>query len=136
MVRNIKLLTQYIKDLSFENYAAQKNRFVKEEPKIHIDMKIKSKILKSHCLEVTMVCLLEAKNNSEKLFLIELTYAATFKITDLEDLNQHTHIIFVDCPNIMFPFVRQILFNITRDSGFPPINLNHIDFDALFDRKK
>ena len=135
MVKHIKLLTQYIKDISFENYSAQKNSFTKEKPKIHIDIKIKKKILKSNCLEITIISLLEAGTISEKLFLIELAYAATFEITDLKNLDEQRRLIFVDCPNIMFPFIRQILFNITRDSGYEAITLDHIDFEGLFNKK-
>ena len=135
MVKKIKLLSQYIKDLSFENYAAQKRKFSNEEPEIHIDIKIKKKNLLNGPLEVTLLILLEAKNKSEKLFLLELSYAATFAINRPDNSNQNKRISFVDCPNIMFPFVQQIIFSITQTSGFPPLTLDYIDFEDLFNSK-
>ena len=133
MATKIKLISQYVKDLSFENYAAQRSEFPKEEPIVHIDIKIKRKVLKNGLLEVTLLLLLEAKNKTEKLFLIELSYAATFNVGSLKDPSEDKRVIFVDCPNIMFPFVRQILFTITLTSGFSPLTLDHIDFHELFD---
>ena len=135
MGNKIKLISQYIKDLSFENYAAQTGKFLQEEPKIHIDIKMKRKVLANSSLEVTLVLLLEAAVKKEKVFLIELSYAGIFMFQNLATTNQNKRISFVDCPNIMFPYIRQILFNITQNSGFPPLTLDHIDFSELFDSK-
>tara|TARA_B100000902_G_scaffold342893_1_gene347242 strand:- start:60 stop:476 length:417 start_codon:yes stop_codon:yes gene_type:complete len=128
-----KLISQYIKDLSFENYAAQKNEFEHGKFDLNMDLNIKKKDLKSDLLEITINILLEAKLLKEKKFLIELSYASTFKKNKQESTLDEKKFAFVDCPNIMFPFVRQIVFNISQNSGFLPINLEYINFQDLFD---
>ena len=128
-----KLISQYIKDLSFENYAAQKNEFEHGKFDLNMDLNIKKKDLKSDLLEITINILLEAKLLKEKKFLIELSYASTFKKNKQKSTLDEKKFAFVDCPNIMFPFVRQIVFNISQNSGFLPINLEYINFQDLFD---
>ena len=128
-----KLISQYIKDLSFENYAAQKNEFGLGKFDLNMDLNIKKKDLKSDLFEITINVLLEAKLLKEKKFLIELSYASTFKKNKQESTLDEKKFAFVDCPNIMFPFVRQIIFNVSQDSGFLPINLEYINFQDLFD---
>jgi preprotein translocase subunit SecB len=129
----IKLISQYIKDLSFENYAAQTGNFSQQKPKINIDIKIKRKVLTNSILEITLVLLLEANVKTTKVFLIELSYAGTFMFQNLPNLNKNKRVAFVDCPNIIFPFIRQAVFNITQSSGFPPLTLDYIDFADIFD---
>ena len=133
MGNKIKLISQYIKDLSFENYAAQTGSFSKEKPKISIDIKMKKKPLTNNILEVTLTLLLEAKVKTNKIFLIELSYAGTFMIQNLPNPNLNKRIAFVDCPNIIFPFIRQTVLNITQNSGYPPLVLDYVDFASLFD---
>jgi len=129
----IKLISHYIKDLSFENYAAQTGSFSKEKPKISIDIKMKRKALTNNILEVTIILLLEANLKTNKIFLIELSYAGTFIVQNLPNQNQNKRVAFVDCPNIIFPFIRQTVLNITQSSGFPPLTLDYVDFANLFD---
>ena len=136
MVKNLKPLTQYIKDLSFENYAAQKNEFHPGNLDVNLDLSIKKKQLSHDLLEITIVLLLEAKKLDEKKFIIELSYASTFSINKSVTALDKKKLSFVDCPNIMFPFIRQIIFNISRDSGFLPINLEYINFHELFYSQK
>ena len=136
MEKNLQLISQYIKDLSFENYAAQNGVFSKEKPKINIDIKIQRKKLQNGFSEITLLILLEAKTKIEKVFLIELSYAATFSLKGLNNLSDEKYIFFVDCPNIIFPFARQILYNVTQNSGFPPLTLDYINFSNLFKKHK
>ena len=135
-MENLQLVSQYIKDLSFENYAAQKNQFEKNQLDLHIDLNIKKKILKTGHIEITLIVLLEAKKAKLKKFILELSYSSTFLLGKPKTDDETRKLSFIDCPNIMFPFVRQIIFSITRDSGFKPINLEHINFEDLFYKKK
>ena len=132
MVEQFKPISQYIKDLSFENYAAQKNEFDQNKLDLNIDLNIKTKNLKADLIEITLVILLEATVKNTKTFIVELSYASTFFFDQSLTKNEKRKLSLVDCPNLMFPFVRQIIFNITRDSGFLPINLEYINFLELF----
>lgn len=136
MVTKLKPLTQYIKDLSFENFAAQKNEFISSKLDVHLDLNIKKKQIKSELIEITIVFLIEATKQDEKKFIIELSYASTFLIDKNISSFDKNKVSFVDCPTMMFPFVRQIIFNISRDSGFLPINLEPINFHELYHSQK
>jgi preprotein translocase subunit SecB len=131
----ITLISQYIKDLSFENYAAQKNSVPTDNPKINLDIKIKRRKLKQSIIEVTLLVLLEAKHKEQKVFIIELSYAATFSLGDMQNSDKEKRAAFVDCPNILFPFIRQIIFNLTQDSGSTPVSLDYVNFSSLFETK-
>ena len=132
MVKTLKPVSQYVKDLSFENYAAQKNQFKPEKLDLNIDLNIKKKTLKKDLLEITIVILLEARGITEKKFVIELSYASTFLLESTFTSSEEKEFAFINCPNIMFPFVREIIYNISRNSGLLPINLEYIDFYSHF----
>ena len=136
MVTKLKPITQYIKDLSFENYAAQKNEFEPSKLDVNLDLNIKKQQLDNNLIEITILVFLEAKKFEKQKFIIELSYASTFLIDKTLSAHDKKELSFVDCPNIMFPFIRQIIFNISRDSGFLPINLDCVNFHELFHSQK
>jgi preprotein translocase subunit SecB len=65
------------------------------------------------------------------MFVIELEYAGVFEVKGVPDEQMHPYLL-VECPRITFPFVRRIVSDVTRDGGFPPLNLETIDFVALY----
>ncbi len=71
------------------------------------------------------------KNGDETLFLMELEYGGMFKIENVPDEQLHPFLL-IECPRMLFPFVRRIVSDVTRDGGFPPLNLDNIDFIALY----
>ena len=91
--------------------------------------------MKQGVIEVTLLILLEAKQKEEKVFIIELSYAATFSLKDMQNSDEEKHAAFVECPNILFPFCRQIVFNIMQDSALVPISLDYVNFSYLFETK-
>ena len=69
------------------------------------------------------------------VFVAELTYAGVFTLTGLPD-NAVEPVLLVECPRILFPFARNILSDVTRDGGFPPVLLQPIDFVALWQARR
>ena len=69
------------------------------------------------------------------VFVAELTYAGVFTLTGLPD-NAVEPVLLVECPRILFPFARNILSDVTRDGGFPPVLLQPIDFVALWQSRR
>ena len=132
MISQIKTISHYIKDLSFENFAAQQNVFKQKKLDLKLDLNIKKKILKKNIFEITLIILLEAKIENKKQFIIELSYASAFFSEIVHTEEDSKKLAFIECPQLIYPFVRQIIFNITQDSGFPPVNLEHIDFKKLY----
>ena len=129
--KNIKFINQYIKDLSFENYSAQHKNFNQKKHNIKIDLKIETKTITKAQYEITLIFLIEAFHNNDKAFLIELSYAGSFEIqkTGKEQLK---HILMVECAKFIYPFCRRIIYDISRDGGFPPIKLGYFDFERLY----
>ena len=71
------------------------------------------------------------KGTEEDLFLLELEYAGVFHVENVPDDQLHPFLL-IECPRIMFPFFRRIVSDVTRDGGFPPLNMENIDFVAIY----
>jgi preprotein translocase subunit SecB len=65
------------------------------------------------------------------LFLLELEYGSTFLIEGVGEEQLHPFLL-IECPRLMFPYVRRIISDVTRDGGFPPLNVDQVDFMALY----
>ena len=121
----IILNRQYIKDLSFENPKA---------PEIYTYQNIQPK-LDNEIFEVENVINVTAKKDDETLFIMELVYAGIFTIKNVsEELIQEN--LFIDCPTMIFPFERRIMADISRDADLPPLLLDIIDFEQMYESKK
>jgi preprotein translocase subunit SecB len=73
----------------------------------------------------------KSKNTNNVLFVLELDYGGVFQIENIPDDQLHPYLL-IECPRILFPFLRRIVSDITRDGGFPPLNLENIDFLKLY----
>jgi preprotein translocase subunit SecB len=72
-----------------------------------------------------------SKDKKTKLFLLELDYGGIFHIEGIPDDQLHPFLL-IECPRMLFPFARRIVSDVTRDGGFPPLNLENIDFVQLY----
>ncbi|NBV07213.1 MAG: protein-export chaperone SecB [Proteobacteria bacterium] len=133
---NIKILSQYIKDLSFEVPNAPQIFFnSQEKPNIELSINIDATKIGDNIFEVSLKISADAKSNEQRTFLCEIVYAAAFSISEAEGETLE-QILLIYCPNLIFPFLRRIVANLTSDSGFPPLMLDLIDFAALYQRRK
>lgn len=132
----IILNKQYTKDLSFENPKAPEIYTYKDiQPKLDVSIDINATKLQNEVFEVENVINITAKKDEEILFVIELVYAGIFTIKNVtEELAQES--LFVDCPTMIFPFERRIIADISRDADLPPILLDMIDFEKMYESKK
>jgi preprotein translocase subunit SecB len=71
------------------------------------------------------------KVNGDTLFLLEVDYGGIFHVEGVPDEQLHPFLL-IECPRLMFPFVRRIISDVTRDGGFPPLNIDTVDFLALY----
>ena len=140
---NTKVLAQFIRDLSFENILAQKGLDSNTPPdikvKVNLDAKkrkpedqyevlIKLSVISSIKTEATEPS--DDKENS-KLFILEIEYGGIFEVTGVPEDQIHPYLM-IECPRILFPYLRRIVGDVTRDGGFPPLNLEQINFLALY----
>ena len=137
---NTKVLAQFIRDLSFENILAQKGLDTNTPPDIKVKVNLDAKKRKSEnqyeiliMLSVVSSAKTEGSNDSEnsKLFILEIEYGGIFEVTGVPEDQIHPYLM-IECPRILFPYLRRIVGDVTRDGGFPPLNLEQINFLALY----
>ena len=134
---NIKINSQYIKDLSFE-VPNSPEIFLSPnlKPDIAISIDIDANKLSVNTFEVTLKIKAEAKGNDKVIFICEVSYAGIFTLDEkIEDKKEIEQILLIFCPNILFPFVRRIVSGCTTDGGFPPLMLEPIDFAEIYQKR-
>jgi preprotein translocase subunit SecB len=131
----ISVLAQYLKDLSFENPRAPQSLMQGQptpEVSIHVDIETGSPGDGVH--EVTLILRVEAKSGEDVIFLAEVSYAGLFTLPGLPP-EHHRPVLLIEGPRLLFPFVRSIVADATRNGGFPPLLINPIDFAELYRRQ-
>ena len=138
----MNILAQYVRDLSFENILAQKGVDGELNPEIQVNVNIDAKKRttdKQFDVIIKLRVDSKSKNTNNILFVLELDYGGVFQIENVPDDQLHPYLL-IECPRMLFPFLRRIVSDITRDGGFPPLNLENIDFLKLYrqeiDRRK
>ena len=129
-----RVLAQYVRDMSFENILAQKGVNGDPQPEIKVQVNLDARKRGSDGqFEVITKLKVEstAKKTGEPLFVLEIEYAGVFEVKGVPEEQMHPYLL-VECPRITFPFLRRIVSDITSDGGFPPLNLETIDFVALY----
>ncbi len=131
----MQVLGQFIRDLSFENIVAQKgisNAEVKPDIQVQVSLDARKRSV-DHQYEVISKFKVTSQNSADKapLFLLELDYGAIFHVEGVPEDQLHPFLL-IECPRMVFPFVRRIISDVTRDGGFPPLNIDTVDFLALY----
>lgn len=132
---SMKILGQYIKDMSFENPNAPKSLTGQEgQPEINISVNVNAKPLAETDFEVELHLNAKAMGKDGVVFATELLYAGIFRLENIPQEALHA-IVLVECPRMIFPFARQIMADVTRNGGFPPLMLDPIDFAAMYQQR-
>ena len=130
----MNVLGQYISDMSFENVAARKNQDANIQPSIQVQVNLDARQReKDKNFEVAIKLNIEShhKETNDKVFILEIEYVGVFAIENVPAEQMHPFLM-IECPRMIFPYLRRIVGDITRDGGFPPLNLENIDFLALY----
>lgn len=128
----INVLGQYIKDLSFENPGSPRSlRGPGKNPNIQINFNVQAQPIGDDVFEVVLTMEAAAKNEDGTLYNLELIYAGGFRLKNLPQQAVRP-VLFIECPALLFPFVRRLVADLTREGGFPPLLLDPIDFASLF----
>ena len=134
---SMNILTQYIRDMSFENELAKKGLEgeVSPEVKVQVNLDAKKRSTENQ-YEVAIKLDINSKSKSggEPLFVLELDYGGVFQVSGVPDEQLHPFLL-IECPRMLFPFMRRVVSDITRDGGFPALNLENIDFLQLYRRE-
>jgi preprotein translocase subunit SecB len=130
----MQVLAQYIRDLSFENIVAQKGAGGDVQPDVQVQVGLDAKKRTAeNQYEVLSKYTITSKNKEtgDILFAMELEYGGIFLIEGVPEAQLHPFLM-IECPRMLFPFVRRIVSDMTRDGGFPALNLDTVDFMAIY----
>jgi preprotein translocase subunit SecB len=125
------LLTQYVKDLSFENPNAPAVYQWQSQPRIDVQFNIASQTVGDELYEVSLKVEVKADSDEGVTFQVELLYAGLFAIRNVSEDQLHPF-LFAEAPRLLFPFARRVIADVIRDGGFPPLLLDPIDFGAMY----
>jgi preprotein translocase subunit SecB len=127
----VGVISQYVKDLSFENPNAPAVYQWQNQPKIEVDFNIGTAKLSDEIHEVVLRIEVRATADGQTAFAVELVYAGLIGMRNIEEADGQAFLL-AEAPRILFPFARQIVSQTVQDGGFPPLMLDPIDFHALY----
>lgn len=130
----MRILGQFIRDMSFENIMSQKGAPADATPDVQVQVNLDAKKRAADNQYETAIKLnvtSKAKDGDAVLFVLEIDYVGIFHIDNIADEQLHPFLL-IECPRMIFPFLRRVVSDVTRDGGFPPLNLENIDFLSLY----
>ncbi|WP_299281484.1 protein-export chaperone SecB [uncultured Tateyamaria sp.] len=130
----MRVLGQYVRDMSFENIVAQKGAAPDVQPDVQVQVNLDAKkrpVDNQYETAIKLNITSKAKEGDTVLFVLEIDYVGMFHIENVPDDQMHPFLL-IECPRMIFPFLRRVVSDITRDGGFPPLNLENIDFISLY----
>ena len=130
----MRVLGQFIRDMSFENIMAQKGAPADVQPDVQVQVNLDARKRSGENQYETAIKLnitSKAKDGDATLFVLEIDYVGIFQVENVPEEQMHPYLL-IECPRMIFPFLRRIVSDVTRDGGFPPLNLENIDFLSLY----
>ena len=128
---------QYIKDLSFENpNVLLKYSDVKKQPEVSVNVETHVAKVQDNTYETTLKAVINSKIDDKPMFIIDITYGALVTVEKQINGDNLETILLVHVPFLMFPFLRYIISDITKNGGYPPLLIEPIDFANLYLQKK
>lgn len=131
----IFLRAQYIKDMSFENPRAPASIFsLREAPQMDVNIDMNAQRLDEKVFELAIHISARAVAEKTTVFLCDVVYAGVLEVQAIPD-EALEQTIFIQGAQLLFPFARRVIADLTRDGGFPPLQLEPIDFAALYQQR-
>ena len=130
----MRVLGQFVRDMSFENIMAQKGAPTDAQPDVQVQVNLDAKKRsadKQYETAIKLNVTSKVKESDTVLFVLEIDYVGIFHVENVPEDQLHPFLM-IECPRMIFPFVRRIVSDVTRDGGFPPLNLDNIDFMQLY----
>lgn len=127
----IGVISQYVKDLSFENPSAPQIYQSATAPELDVQFNIGANQIGDDVHEVVLKVEVKAEVEGKVAFLVDLSYAGLFGLRNIPAEHMQPFLL-GEAPRIIFPFARRVLADAVRDGGFQPLMLEPIDFNALY----
>ena len=125
----------YVKDLSLEIPNAPRIFLEREAPQIAVQLHTEGNPIDEGIFEVVLTVTITAKLKDKTMFLAEAAEAGIFHIRNVSK-EEIEPIIGIACPNILFPYVREVISDVVSRAGFPPVILNPVNFEALYQHRR
>jgi preprotein translocase subunit SecB len=128
---------QYLKDLSFENpNAPAVYGELQNGPEVAVQLDMTAHRLQSRTFEIMLKVKAHASTEGRTAFLIEVDYGAVVTVGASVPKREVGWLVSVEAPRLLFPFARAIVAEATRDGGFPPLLINPVDFESLYQQRQ
>jgi len=124
----------YIKDLSLENPGAPQSFLTQEQPQVEVGLRTRGEQIQPDVYETVLTVTLTAKVGDRTLFLVEASQAGIFTIRGVPP-DRLQPVIAINCPTVLFPYIRETLADAVTRAGFPPVHLAPISFEALYQQQ-
>jgi preprotein translocase subunit SecB len=121
----------YVKDLSLEVPHAPEVFLEREAPQIQIQLNTGGRLVGEGVYEVVLTVTVTAKIGEKTVFLVEAGQGGVFRIQNVPE-DQIEPLIAVACPNILFPYAREVVSDAVSRAGFQPIVLQPVNFEAMY----
>ena len=127
----IRVVRQFIRDVSFENPRAPESLVGDTAPQIEMGVELNARGRDDGLFDVELKLSASAKRGNEVAFHVEVVNAGLFQVMNApqEVMEQ---ILLIECPRFLFPFSRRLISDLTTEGGFPPLQLDPIDFAAVY----
>jgi preprotein translocase subunit SecB len=125
----------YVKDISLEIPHAPQVFLERENPQIDVQLHTQAGAVEDGIFEVAVTTTVTAKIGEKVMFLVEAKQAGIFQIRNVPDAELEP-LLAVVCPNILFPYLRETVSDVTVRAGFSPVLLNPINFEVLYQQQK
>ena len=124
----------YVKDISFETPNSPEMFQAEWKPEVNVDLNVETNKLSADVHEVVLKITVTTKLDKKTAFLAEVSQAGIFTLKNFDN-EQFQAMLGSFCPNILFPYAREAVSNLTNRGGFPPLYLAPINFDALYQQQ-
>jgi preprotein translocase subunit SecB len=132
----VRVLNQYVKDLSFENPNIGKQMLAQgESPNLQVEVNVNAQRLAETVFESAITLKAQCTAKAGMLYDFEIIYGGLFDLQNIPE-NVLEQFLLVNSPTLIFPFLRRLAADITREGGFPPLLLDPIDFAALYMQRR
>ena len=124
----------YVKDLSVENPGAPQSFQMTQAPSIEIGLRTRGEQVAPDLYECVLTITVTATADSKTVFLVEASQAGLFVIRGVKAQDMQP-VLAIACPNILFPYARETIADAVTRTGFPPVHLAPINFEALYQQQ-
>ncbi|MFL9841487.1 protein-export chaperone SecB [Sphingomonas sp. ST-64] len=132
---SVGVISQYVKDFSFENPNSPAIYQIQGQPAFDVQFNIGAAEVAQDVHEVTLKIDVRAQMEDQVAFIVDLSYSGLFAIRNIPEEHLQPFLL-GEAPRLLFPFARRVLADAVRDGGFPPLMLEPIDFNGLYEQQR